>query len=304
MPPLRDDEVALPGGPRLALRRAAGGRRAFLLVHGLASNARMWDGVGQRLAAAGHPVVAVDLRGHGRSEQTPTGYTTGQCAADLAALCQALELTGDRAPVVAGQSWGGNVVLAQAARYGDVAALALVDGGWIRPAERFPTFEQCWQALQPPHFDGVSMADLIARVAQTHPDWPAEGRAGALANFLELPDGSVRARLRRDHHRSILHSLWVDDPRGSYALVGMPVLLVPAVAAGAADQPGGGSTAAADKRTEVAEALALFPRAELVEYVGAHHDLHAQHPDRLAGDLLSLAARAEAAAGSGLGAGG
>ena len=40
----------------------------FLLVHGLASNARMWDGVAQRLADAGHPVATVDLRGHGRSK--------------------------------------------------------------------------------------------------------------------------------------------------------------------------------------------------------------------------------------------
>ena len=92
---LRDDVVTLPGGPRLALRRADGApmasadgvRRPFLLVHGLSSNARIWDGVGTRLAAAGHAVVAVDQRGHGRSEQVPDGYTTAQCAADLAALC-------------------------------------------------------------------------------------------------------------------------------------------------------------------------------------------------------------------------
>ncbi len=292
MPALRDDEVVLPGGPRLAVRRADGEGRAFVLVHGLASNARMWDGVARRLAAAGHPVVAVDLRGHGRSEQTSTGYTTEQCAADLTALCGTVGLTGDRRPVVAGQSWGGNVVLAQAANYGGVAALAFVDGGWIRLAERFPTFEQCWQALQPPHFDAVSMADLVARVARTHPDWPAEGRAGALASFLELPDGSVRARLRRDHHRSILHSLWAGDPRRSYPLVGVPVLLVPAVATPVAGP------------AEVAEALALLPRAEVAEYAGAHHDLHAQYPDRLAGDLLSLAARAEGAGRSGRGASG
>ena len=72
---LYDDAVRLPGGPRLALRRADGDRRPFLLVHGLSSNARLWDGVGRRLAAAGHQVVAVDQRGHGRSEQVADGYT-------------------------------------------------------------------------------------------------------------------------------------------------------------------------------------------------------------------------------------
>ena len=84
---LRDDEVRLPGGPRLALRRADGAGRPFLLVHGLSSNARLWDGPAAHLAAAGHQVVAVDQRGHGRSEQVADGYTTAQCAADLAALC-------------------------------------------------------------------------------------------------------------------------------------------------------------------------------------------------------------------------
>jgi hypothetical protein len=29
-------------------------------------------------------------------------------------------------------------------------------------------------------------------------------------------------------------------------------------------------------------------------YVGAHHDLHAQQPDRMAADLLALSGRAEA----------
>jgi pimeloyl-ACP methyl ester carboxylesterase len=282
-----DDEAALPGGPRLALRRADGTGRPFLLVHGLASNARLWDGVGSRLAAAGHQVVAVDLRGHGRSEQPAGGYDTDSCAADLAALCGKLRLAGRRAPVVAGQSWGGNVVLALAARHGGVAALALVDGGWLRPRDRFPTFEECWRALAPPSFDGVTMAELRARSARWHPDWPEEGVAGALANFVELPDGTVRARLARDHHQSIVRSLWEGDPARWYPLVDVPVLLVPAVG----DPP---SESDAAKVAAVEQAHAALPRAEIAWYRGADHDLHAQQPERLAADLLRLATAAGA----------
>ena len=83
-----DGSAALPGGPRLALRRTDGRRRPFLLVHGLSSNARTWDGVAGRLAAAGHEVVAVDQRGHGHSEQAADGYSTMQCADDLAKRLQ------------------------------------------------------------------------------------------------------------------------------------------------------------------------------------------------------------------------
>ena len=99
-----DDVATLPGGPRLALSRTDGERRPLLLVHGLASNARTWDGVAATLAAAGHEVVALDQRGHGRSEQAADGYSTAQCAADLVQLIELLGFTGERAPVVAGQS--------------------------------------------------------------------------------------------------------------------------------------------------------------------------------------------------------
>ena len=280
-PRLHDEWVDLPGGPRLAVRRADGPGRPFLLVHGLASNARLWDGVAWRLAAAGHPVAAVDQRGHGRSEVTEDGYDTSTAATDLAALCAQLGWDNDRLPVVAGQSWGGNVVLTQAVEHGGVAALGLVDGGWIHLADRYPTFEECWAALAPPRFDHLTRAELEAQSSSWHPDWPEEGRAAALANFADGPDGTVRPHLSREHHRSIVHSLWADDPRPLYSLVTVPVTLMAAV-----DE-------APTTPTPVSEALAAIAGAEASWYVGAHHDLHAQQPDRCASDLLALAVRAD-----------
>lgn len=182
-----EDVVHLPHGVRLALRRTPGHRRPFLLVHGLASNARMWDGVTAALAEQGHEVVAVDLRGHGRSPDTDGGYDTATAASDLASLLTVLGWTGDRQPVVAGQSWGGNVVLHLAATSGGVGALALVDGGWIRPAERFPDEDACWEALAPPRLDGMTPADLDVLVEGWTAGWPATARAGVLGNFVERP---------------------------------------------------------------------------------------------------------------------
>ena len=286
----REVRLPLPDGPRLAVRVADGPLRPFLLVHGLASNARLWDGVARRLAAAGHAVAAVDLRGHGRSEAPAGGYDTDTCADDLAALADALGFTGGRAPVVAGQSWGGNVVLSLAARRGGVAAVACVDGGWSRPSRRFATFEDCWATLAPPTFEGRRYADLRARIEKAHPDWPAEGIAATLENLRELPDGGVTNRLAREHHREILLSMYRGDPRAWYPLVRVPVLLCPAVAADGAPDPGGVS---ARRRAGVAEAYEALPDARVSWYTGADHDLHAQHPGRVAADLLSLAADAE-----------
>ena len=284
-PVLRDDAVRLPGGPRLAVRRGPGAGRPFLLVHGLASNARLWDGVGRLLREAGHEVVAVDLRGHGRSDQVDDGYSTDQNADDLAALCVELGLTGDRAPIVAGQSWGGNVVVSLAARHGGVAALALVDGGWIALGDRFATFDECWAALAPPVLESLAFASLPARVRQWHPDWPEEGIAGTVANFAEGKDGMARPRLAREHHREIVHSLWTGDPRPLYPRVTVPVLLAPAVRSDADDSD--------ERRATPAAAAAAFPDARISWYVGADHDLHAQQPARLVSDLLELASAVE-----------
>ena len=282
---LADDDVRLPGGSRLAVRRAVGPGRPFLLVHGLASNARVWDGVARRLAAAGHEVVAVDLRGHGRSEAPAGGYDTDTCADDLAALQRVLGLTGDRAPVAAGQSWGGNVVVSLSARHGSVAGVALVDGGWISLGERFATFEDCWAQLTPPDFPPRPLDEVRTMFRRWHPDWPAEGIEGTLGNFAVDADGNARPALARVHHRDIVHSLWSSDVTTQLPHVTVPALVAPAVA-GDDD----------DRRDGPDRALSLLPDAQASWYVGADHDLHAQHPERLAADLVALAARVEAVA--------
>jgi pimeloyl-ACP methyl ester carboxylesterase len=263
-----------PQGPLLAVRELPGEARAFLLVHGLASNARVWDGVARVLAAHGHRVVAVDLRGHGLSEAPEDGYDTDTAADDLAGLADVLGL---RRPVVAGQSWGGNVALSLAARYPAVAAaVACVDGGWLRPGGSYASFDECWAVLAPPVLNGVRYSDLAERIRAAHPDWPAEGVEGTLGNLVELPGGGVRARLAREHHRDILRSLYEQDPADWYPRVTVPVLLVPAAGED-------------DAGEQVRAALAALPRARARWYPGADHDLHAQYPERLAADLEDLA---------------
>jgi pimeloyl-ACP methyl ester carboxylesterase len=295
-PPLRQAEVRLPDGrPRLAIRAGGGPGRTFVLVHGLASNARLWEGVAAALLRSGHGVVAVDQRGHGLSEQPAEGYDTDICADDLAALITMLGLTGEAAPIVVGQSWGGNVVLSLAARHpGRIAGVCCVDGGWIRLAERFADFDECWAALEPPRFDGLRYADVAARIRTAQAGWPNGGES-TLANLVELPGGGVRARLPRDHHREIVRSLYQSDPASWYPRIDVPVLLCPAVGAdpepGERDDDPAAQRAGATRRAVLSAARSL-PDAEVSWYPGAHHDLHAEQPVRLAADLLALARRA------------
>lgn len=289
--------VRLPGGrPRLAIRSGTGPGRAFLLVHGLASNARLWEGVAAHLLRAGHAVVAVDQRGHGLSEAPEDGYDTDTCADDLAALIGVLDTPGP--PIVVGQSWGGNVVLSLAARHpGRVSGVCCVDGGWIRLADRFNTFAECWAVLEPPRFDGVRHTDVAEQIRAALAGWPDGGAEATLANLVELPDGGVRARLSRAHHRAIVRSLYRGDPQEWYPRIGVPVLLCPATGPDPEpdgdDQEGGTADRARTTRQAVVDAVRQLPDAEVSWYPGAHHDLHAEQPARLAADLLALARRVE-----------
>jgi pimeloyl-ACP methyl ester carboxylesterase len=262
---------------------SAGGEPAFLLVHGLASNARMWDGVAVRLAESGRAALTVDLRGHGRASKPETGYDVATVADDLAALIGGLGL--DR-PVVAGQSWGGNVVLELAARRpGSVGGIALVDGGWIDLQSAFPAWDDCRVALAPPRLLGRPAVALERHIGSAHGDWRETGIRGAMANFEVRPDGTIAPWLTFERHMAVLRGLWEHRPATRYGSVHVPALLVPADT--------GERERVARKREDVAMALATLPAAE-VRWVVGDHDIHAQHPSELAVMLEELATTAVA----------
>jgi pimeloyl-ACP methyl ester carboxylesterase len=242
-----------------------------LLVHGLASNARLWDAVASRLADLGHQVAAVDQRGHGRSDKPDTGYDFVTLTADLAAVTDALGW--DRSLAI-GQSWGGNVVIELAINYPDtVSAIACVDGGIIELTRRFPNWEAARDALTPPPLGGLPGEKFEAMIRRMHPGWPESGISGTMANVEIREDGTIAPWLSLDHHLTILRHLWEHHLSERYPLVPVPVLLIPA---------GDGT------RAEVAEAEAALPRARTRGFPGADHDIHAQHPRELA-DLLHAA---------------
>jgi pimeloyl-ACP methyl ester carboxylesterase len=249
----------------------------ILLVHGLASNAHLWDGVATRLAAAGHPVAAVDQRGHGQSAKPDAGYDFATLTDDLLTVVAALAWDGgDRRPWLAGQSWGANVILEVAARHPDAAAgLVLVDGGTMELRDRFADWATCEAALTPPPLAGTSAASFERLIRSHHPDWPETGIAGTLANVEVQPDGTIRPRLSRPNHMTILRHMWDHHVYERYPLVKVPVGLVPA-------EDAANQRWMASKRDGVARAGAAL-ELSVTRWVSGDHDLHAQHPDLVAG---------------------
>ncbi len=282
-------QIEVAAGIRLSVRVWRAARAPanvpFLLVHGLSSNARLWDGVAVRLAAAGYPSYAVDLRSHGESDAPDggsdgtDGYDTVTASRDLAAVCAGLGLSG---VLAVGQSWGGNVVVRFAAEHPAlVTALALVDGGWIDLSTEFASWEDCEAALRPPDVDGMRPHEVRAYITREHPAWSHDAVEATLANLRVRPNGHLERRLAIPKHMRIVRSMWDDPPWRDFPAIEAPVLLMPAIP----DDDAG----AALRRAKVDKAAAALSRPTVREYIGGDHDLHAQQPEELAEDLLRLA---------------
>ena len=110
-------------GPGEASRTARETMPTILLVHATGFHARCWDQVIARLEP-GYRVLALDMRGHGRSGNVPP-YQWDAFAADLDAFCEAL---GIRDAVAVGHSMGGHCVTQVAGRRaGAFRSLLLID---------------------------------------------------------------------------------------------------------------------------------------------------------------------------------
>ena len=281
---LRWDAAAEPASVAedAATPRSSGDTAAYVLVHGLASNARLWDGVARRLAAAGRRSVAVDLRGHGHSDKPDTGYDFETIAADLRALIGALGPEFVR-PVLVGQSWGANVVLDTAVRDPNlVRGIVLVDGGLSDLRDAFPTWEVCWDRLAPPPLVGLPLSSVESYFRSAHADWPEEGFEGSLGNFEIRADRTIAPWLSRDRHRSILESMYGQRTAELWRLLRVPALIVPV--------DGGESDWTKSKRAGTEAALSAARVAGVpvrVRWFKGDHDIHAQHPAELTDAILT-----------------
>jgi pimeloyl-ACP methyl ester carboxylesterase len=268
--------------PDVELRTVSWGRprpdvTSFLLVHGLSSNAHLWDGVGAELAARGRHGVAVDLRGHGRSDRPDGGYDFATVVSDLIAVMEHHHLG---RPIVCGQSWGGNVVVELAWSHPRaLRGVVAVDGGLIELGSRFERWEDCREALAPPMLAGTPKSRFEALIRSANPDWPEAGIQGVLASFDVDDHGGIHPRLSRERHFAILEALYHHRPSQRFAEITVPVMFVLA--------DSGDVAWTHDKSAAADRAVAALARGRVEWFRPAHHDLHAQHPQRLTNLVLS-----------------
>ena len=137
----------------------------MVCLHGVTGNAWNWGAFAAGVRSR-RRVVALDLRGYGESQWSPTGaYTTADHAADLSCVLDALET--DAAVELIGSSWGALVAVAYAAENpGRVGRLVVVDVE--------PSFEQGETELFGRPRDHTDHDDAAAAVRGAYPNAPAE----------------------------------------------------------------------------------------------------------------------------------
>lgn len=132
-------------GVNLYYDASGSGEDTMLFVHGWCCNHTYFqpqrDHFGSRFR-----VVAVDLRGHGKSDAPDQRYTIRGFADDLAWMCREL---GVQRPIVVGHSMGGLIAFILAAEHPElVSAAVLIDAPLLLPedalAQRRPILETFW----------------------------------------------------------------------------------------------------------------------------------------------------------------
>ncbi len=267
-------------GNSLHYRDWGGSGQSVVLVHGLASNCRIWDLVAPILASQ-FRVIALDQRGHGQSFKPDTGYDFATVVSDLDGLISSL---GIENPVIVGHSWGGDVALEYDIAYPDKASgLCFVDGGTIEISGRSDwTLEDAKREMAPPLWTGVTLEAFRARlksrsIAMDNPHIEEI----VLANFDVQKDGTIASRLSRENHFRIIEALWDHRPSELYPNVRCPVLLMPARQKNQ-DSP----QARRFRRKEaIARAESLLPKGKTVWMEDSIHDVPIQRPELVASTI-------------------
>lgn len=260
-----------------------------LLLHGLASNARIWELVGPQLAERGWPAIALDARGHGLTDKPDGDYGFGTFRGDLLALIDILNL---ERPLLVGHSWGAAIALDYAAQFPvgprSPAGVILVDGG-VMQLDDVPgaTWEETRERLTPPRLGGMPAEDFLQRITAWTSEWGSDERIPqiVLGNFEIGEDETIWPRLTFERHMQIVRAMWdfkTYERMERLRCPAMAVLAVPQQPRSERDEQ-----FLALKERGVERARVILPDLQVHWMQDSVHDIPLQYPAKLA-ELIAV----------------
>jgi len=275
-----------------------------VLLHGLASNARIWELVAPHLVQAGLVPLAPDLRGHGLTDKPDGDYGFETYFRDLAAWIDTWHL---EKPLLVGHSWGAMVALDYAARFSfgprAPAGIVLVEGGMLQLDDApGANWEETQARLTPPKLAGLPLKEFLGWMENPRRSWRPDEKALSiiLANFEiseELPAEAssgndspknsigeeievIRPHLSFEHHMQIVRAMWEFKTYERFQHLHCPVLIIPARPSEPRTEPERQFLAA--KERGIARAQQIIPQLQIHWVQDSIHDIPLQHPEELA----------------------
>lgn len=269
----------------------AGDGPVIVCHHGLASNARIWEMVAPLLTERGFRVIAYDARGHGLTDKPDDGYDIQTITADLASFIDACQF---ERPLLAGHSWGANIILNYAARFAAgplaPAGVVLVDGGVTQMDDQGSTWQEMEQRLTPPDLAGMPVDEFVAGLRRWNSDWDLTEQAISifLDNFEIGEDERIKPRLTRSRHMQIVRSIWDFKTYDYFQRIRCPVLALPCRST---KLDSSGYLAAKERGVEKARQALVRLQVQWME--NAIHDVPLQQPEAVAAAIAGFAAGLE-----------
>lgn len=258
---LADFDVDLSSGRVRARRWGTDGAPLLLCVHGLSANLSAFTYLAEQVSGDDRQVVAIDLRGRGRSEVTPPGsYGLDNHADDILDIADAL---GADEFDLAGWSLGAMVAMRIALRdKARLRSVTLIDhAGPSNPATAVPIRS------------GLARLDAIVRTPEAHlhairgagviDRWSPFWDAYYTYELEQLSDGSWSPSTSRAAAEEDLYRLWRNDWNTHWRALTMPTVLVRAL------RPLNGAIFVPDYVVE--QLHAVNPAVKVVDVQGSNH---------------------------------